>query len=183
MKVAVDVDGVLSDVVGHILPILNKKYDTNYKYEDVNHWDYPINGISIGKHSLHHYADPVFLLTTPEIKGAKEALIEISKRHEIVIVTGRPDYARRYTYLWLNDRFIHNKVIFTNKKTVQSTDCDVLIDDYFKYINDFSESGGKTVQLLQPWNENYIAEEVNYVATKWDQIPEVIERMRIENFI
>jgi hypothetical protein len=70
----------------------------------------------------------------------------------------------------------HNKVIFTNKKTVQSTDCDVLIDDYFRYINDFSKSGGKTIQLLQPWNENYIAEEVNYVATKWDKIPEMIER-------
>jgi 5'(3')-deoxyribonucleotidase len=176
VRVAIDVDGVLSDVVGHILPILNTKYNTKYQYRDVNHWDFSINGISIGEHLKEYFFNQEFLLTTPEIEGAREALIEIAKRHEITIVTGRLEYTRRYTYLWLNDRFVYDKIIFTNKKTIQSTDCDLLIDDYFKYINDFSNSGGNTIQLLQPWNENYIAEEVNYVATKWEEIPGLIER-------
>jgi len=177
MKVTVDIDGVLSDVVGHILPILNIKYGTNYQYKDINHWDFPINGISIGEHLKEYFFNQEFLLTTPEIEGAREALIKIAKHHEITIVTGRPEYTKRYTYLWLNDRFMYNNIIFTNKKTIQSTGCDLLIDDYFKYIDDFSNSGGKTIQLLQPWNENYIAEEVNYVATKWKEIPKMIERM------
>ena len=148
MKIAVDVDGVLSDVVGHILPILNGKYDTAYKYKDVDRWDFSINGISIGEHLKQVFFDQNFLLTTPEIDGAKEAIKEISKENRIVIATGRPEYARRYTYFWLKDRFLFDKMIFTNKKTVQSTGCDVLIDDYFKYIDDFSDLGGKTIQLL-----------------------------------
>jgi len=173
-RIAVDVDGVLSDVAGHILPILNEKYGTNYKYDDVNCWDFLINGVSIGKYMKEYFFNQDFLLTTPEIDGAKEAIEEISKENRIVIATGRPEYTRGYTHLWLNGRFVFDKVVFTNKKTVQSTGCDILIDDYSKYINDFSDSGGKTIQLLQPWNKDYISEKADYVATKWNEIPGLI---------
>ena len=171
MKVAIDLDGVLGDVVSNILPKLNKEYRTNYAKIDINEWNFSIGGVSIGTHLKRYFADPVFLLTVPVIEGAKEAIKKIMKDHEVVIVTGRPNYTKRYTYMWLVDNFLFNGVIFTPNKTVQSTGCDVLVDDYHGYLNNFRFSGGKTIQFVQPWNLNYLTDNC---AHFWSEVPGMI---------
>jgi len=174
MKIAVDIDGVLGDVVSSALPRLNKEFGADYEKSDVTEWNFPVNGVSIGAHLKRYFADPVFLLTVPVIEHSKRVINYLMKDHEAVIVTGRPGYAKRYTYMWLVDNFRFNNVIFTSDKTVQKTGCDVLIDDHRGYLNKFRASGGKTIQFVQPWNQNYLSD--NSVES-WIEIPDMIEEM------
>lgn len=172
MRIAVDCDGVISDVVSHILPILNRKYGTNYVTSDVNRWDFPIAGYSIGLHLKSYFSDPSFILSVPEIEGAKAAIDQIWKNHEVIIVTGRPLYCKNNTLKWLIDRFKHDGVIFTVKKTVESTECDVLVDDYPGYGKDFIKSGGKCILFDQTWNQ----EENECVRAKnWPSALEILD--------
>ena len=40
MKIAIDIDGVLLDIIVRYCEIYNKRYGTNYKKNDVTKWDF-----------------------------------------------------------------------------------------------------------------------------------------------
>jgi len=181
MKIAIDIDGVLADVVTHILPYLNEKYSKNYQKSDITHWDFPINGDSIGKYLRSYFSDPSFMLTVPEELGAKSALDKIWRTHEIIIATGRPNFCQRSTYLWL-DGYRCSGIKFTSEKTVKNLGCDLLIDDYSKYLDKFSDSGGKTICFRQPWNKDCDSSKWDYVANGWEEVLEKIEGLEDKGF-
>ena len=178
MRIAVDLDSILADIMKALLPRLNQKYGLNLIEDQITEWDYPINGRSIGEDIKEHLADPVFVLTMPEVEGAKQALEELYKDHEIIVATGRPFYSKRYTYLWLDGRFKYDNIIFSREKTVQNLKCDVLVDDSDIYMSKFLKSGGKGILLRKPWNQNFVhdmSKHTCFVANNWEGIVECIK--------
>jgi len=168
-RVAIDVDSVLADIIPHILPILNQKHGTNLQASDIKEWDHPVNGNSIGHYIQSCLADPAFVLSMPEVPGARDAMAELYKKNEIVIATGRPTFCKNNTMKWLDGRFLYDKIVFSKEKTVENLQCDVLLDDSPSYLSKFIKSGGKGILFSRPWNENYVPLGCNCVVDTWEE--------------
>jgi 5'(3')-deoxyribonucleotidase len=173
MRVAVDIDGVLCDTIRGALDVINDELKTNYQNSDINQWDFPINGVSIGVYLRRLFKNSDFILSLQSIGGAKESLKILSNGHDVTIVTGRPIICMESTKCWVEEKIGCYNIIFTKKKTIKSTNCDVLIDDYSNYLNDFSNSGGKTIQYQQPWNRNFAFKNADFKVLDWDDILEL----------
>lgn len=166
--VAIDIDSVLADIIPHIIPILNQKNGTNLRASDIKEWDHPVNGYSIGHYIRSCLADPSFVLSMPEVEGARGAMAEIYKKNEIVIATGRPGFCKNNTLKWLDGRFLYDKIVFSKEKTVEKLGADILIDDCFHYMERFTNSGGRGVLLDRPWNQGILDENKCVRAKNWE---------------
>ena len=175
MRVAVDIDSVIADLMGSLIPRLNQEYDLNLKYEDITTWDHPICGHSIGEDIKRYLADPKFVLNIEPIEGSIEAVRQLHKKHEVIVATGRPNYCKSSTLHWLIDKYPHDKVVFGSEKTVQRLGAQVLVDDASHYLDRFLKSGGIMGILMScPWNQKC---NTGFRAANWNSILEIIDTL------
>lgn len=119
------------------------------------------------------------------IPFAKESINELSKNHELIIITARQGYLQEYTFNFFKKHFpnINFNIIFTgdifggkkNKNEVcVEKNIDYLIEDRRKIVKDCAEAGVKSFLLDKPWSQN--CEHDNIIRVKdWNEILEKIK--------
>jgi 5'(3')-deoxyribonucleotidase len=158
-KLVVDVDGVIADQITPVLKRLNEKDpDLNMTKDQIRKWDQPIKGpktsTDIKTEIENSLCDSQFVFNMGLIPGAKEALIELAKKHEIIIATTRPSVSNEATQEWLREngipfhRYVNMRLL--GKGCVSG---DILIDDNPDNIFAFSAKGRHAFLFDQPWNE------------------------------
>ena len=178
--VGVDVDGVLAAHVEHILPILSGRFAFEATFEQVRTWDFPVGNTTFGAIIREEQHSRSFVLETPFIPGAVEAMRQLYTSHHITIVTARPPVADPWTKEWLAlggvayDRYENLRV---GEKHLTTTLCDVLIDDYpVNILGYLRNTSGRAILYLQPWNldhpelEPYSASGRLLLAQNWREI-------------
>ena len=164
MRIGIDCDGVLRDLIGNI-QLTIKKYHPELADQllPVTSWDWeewiPFwTEEETEKFVFEDHVEEIFY-TADAIESSIEdwpVLMEWAKEHghELVLVSAQRDDCIDITNMWLNNyRFKFDERIYTHKKHL--VDVDVLIDDSPSKLGRFkkqSVTGGVPICFRQTWN-------------------------------
>jgi len=156
MKILVDLDSTLVDILTPTLKILNKNFKKEVKLEDITSWNkitelFPKDAFYNLVESDNFYSDYVF-----PIKGSQEFIENLAKNNEIILVSSGKNSEEKVNYITktYNNKF--NDIIFTyDTHTIKG---DVLIDDRFQSIYKWVKSTDNLGILfrnngLYKWND------------------------------
>jgi uncharacterized HAD superfamily protein len=194
MIIGVDLDDVLAETFIAFDQFHNSTYGTSFKREDHFTFDlsefWNVSQEEARKRVKEFNASKYSREITP-LTGAKEALSELSKKHELVIVTSRLEETKQGTKEWLEMHYPDHDfdVHFANhyygiehqKKShiCQNLGVDVLIDDCLEYAIECAEAKVKVLLLDNPWNQtDKLPKNVTRVKN-WDDIVKRIELIEI----
>lgn len=121
------------------------------------------------------------------INGAVEAVKELAKKHELYLITSRPDFIAKDSKDWLERYFpgcfkefvILNHHFGGSKAKKKSEACaekkiEVMIDDLADYANDCSAVCSHVLLLEKPWNKGKSIESNVTRVKGWKQIVDSI---------
>jgi len=156
MRIAVDLDGVIWDIMYAFCKVYNRKYDKNITPKDVNEWYYfptpifeevypetldRIDEYPFIDENINHY---LFLLMTKH--DVKILTMEQNTKENLKKKLKQADIREGYEYLELikEDRFTGDKLDF---------DFDIFIDDCPLLVDRMENHLDKILLLFtQPWN-------------------------------
>lgn len=159
--IAVDIDDVISAQNENMRLYANKKYGHNHSFEDYlaegPYWSYwgGVWGVSDEeqKRRVQEYNHSGQLSLQAVVPGAIEAINELKKRFNLIIITSRSDEHLDETHQWLAKHFksafqgVHFASVWDNgEKTSKANICRAvgagyLIDDNAEHCNLAAEAG------------------------------------------
>jgi len=173
LKIMVDLDGVVWDIMGVFVDIYNKLYKENVKYEDIDDWYY----------FPQDRFETVYPLTLPRImeypvldENIASYLFVLNKVHDVNILTKEMNpvgtLEEKLRTLSIIKGRHYNEIIrieVSDKKV--NYEADIYIDDYPGMAKDM-EKFPKRVLLFydQPWNKNYIEGGNVIRVSDWQEI-------------
>ena len=176
MTILVDMDDVLEQLVAGWVALLNERYGTDTKYEDVACWDISTAFPTLTEEQV--YAVEVEEALWDYVKpmpGADKVLRKLIRDgHEIYIVTATKYQTLRKkmeTVLFPNFPYIdwHHVIVTYNKSMIRG---DILIDDG---PHNFSGGSFRKILFTRSHNKSFDADSVGAVrADSWDEVYEEI---------
>lgn len=165
MRIGIDVDDVLNNLVDKWVEKYNLLYRGNLQVEDITSWDI-CQFSSIGA-DFYRLLDAELWSSLRPLEGS----VEITKKlqdagHELILVTATHKKDVECKVNWLEEHFPHldlNNLIITRRKDL--VDVDVLVDDGGHNIEAFP---GDVLVMDRPWNR-YLGEEYARVYS-WEEI-------------
>jgi len=148
-RIAVDMDGVLSDTVEQFIRWEAKETGRRKSMEEI-----------MGKPEIEAFPNsrkyvftPYFFRSAGVVKDSQEVLFELYKKHEVYIVSAATEFPQSLTEKmeWLNEFFPFipwQRIVFCGSKEIIRAD--IMIDDHFKNLNHFK--GETSILFTQPHN-------------------------------
>lgn len=158
MIIGIDVDCVLRDIIPPTLDWWEQVTGIRKCREDIDRWafyeclDIAAVGLPLREFRRLWFKQRQIWRRASPISGAIDAITELHKLNEIVIVTYQPTYLQKIWALeWLDEhlRDMYESLVFTKRKSLVRAD--VLIDDG---PHNFEGFMGKAILFSQPWNQN-----------------------------
>ncbi|MFQ6134347.1 MAG: hypothetical protein ACE5KU_00840 [Nitrososphaerales archaeon] len=187
LKIALDVDSVLADVIITWLKVYQKLYGGRLKKADVNTWDF-WKKLNL---SRRQFGD-IFTETwnrweqiPPTEEDLAEKVIKLRALGTVDIVTGRSIETVPHVKEWLNRHNIeYEKFVRVPTNSFKGDlEYDVFIDD--SPHNVIGAAGKNRYSLLydQPWNQDVAAHPNIFRVKNLSEAIEVIKRLRLEGRI
>jgi 5'-nucleotidase len=148
-RIAVDMDGVLSDTVEQFTNWEEKETGKRKSLEEI-----------IGKPEFQSFPNsrkyvftPGFFRTAPVIKDSQEILYRLHEKYEVFIVSAATEFPQSLTEKqeWLTEFFSFipwQRMVFCGSKEIVKAD--IMIDDHFKNLDFFK--GETSLLFTQPHN-------------------------------
>jgi uncharacterized HAD superfamily protein len=171
MKIGIDMDSVIAEIMEPMYSFHNAKYKTNASPKDQNSYDltsiWNCSHIEALNRINEFYASSYFHETKP-VEGSVEGIKHLLRQHhQLILVTSRPPYMEQKSITWLNEHFKGSfiKVCHTNqvsheheKKRKKSEICleenvEVMIEDHIDYAVDCASVGIRVFLFNMPWNQ------------------------------
>jgi uncharacterized HAD superfamily protein len=187
MVIGLDIDGVIVDYVHHVLPLLSEICNRTVNYEDITHRDIT-KCLDIDDKKAAYFWEQIFntdlLLYSNPIKGAIEGLSALG-RHEIWLITGRPESMRNLTLSWLDKNSVkYDRIVFESNKTVgnlsHERNCAVFVEDQLEVGVSLAAAGIFTLLLDQPWNQAKSLPEKCRRVYHWDEVVDEVKKLENE---
>lgn len=178
LRLGIDLDGVVADFNAGWISKYNEHFGTELTAEHVDIWDAPT--------LLTHFTDmgefwawartsgggaSIFRVLQP-YQGAVDALDRLAKRHRVVIVTTKPNFAIHDTYEWLAEhRIPTTEVHIVDDKT--TVDCDIYLDDADHNLAALRRARphATVCRYVRPWNHPHAG--VTDIAT-WPEFEHIV---------
>lgn len=164
MKILIDVDGVVADLVTPVLERINKETNASIQYDDISSFYFLDTKHRIltkdqSEVARRAFSEPGLVESLSIIPGAQEGVQALREHnHEIIWVTSPWKDSKSWCYertRWLAQNFDANSddVIFCSKK--ERIPGNVFIDDRSKSVEEWQKKNYSGVALLydQPWNQ------------------------------
>jgi len=191
MHIGVDLDSVLADTMMPLIKWHNDVYKTNFVFSDYT--DYNLSLIwncspkEVVKKMFIFYQSPHFKFSLP-IKGAKQAISYLLKKHRLTLITARPYDIETHSKEWLKKHFPnkfkaihhtnwvidHGKVISKKSEICIKTGVEVMIEDGLEFANDCASAGIKVILLDMPWNQTQILHKNIKRVYSWKEIKKIL---------
>lgn len=185
MKIGIDLDEVLADTLSAFVRYHNGVYGTVFKRDDFSSYRFSevIGGTEAGVYrEFEDFCRSPFNGHLQPVMGAQKAVQQLSRLHELILVTSRSASVEKETAAWIHRYFPHHfsEIYFTNhylpeKKTTKASVCeaqriDVLIEDQLKYALECSSLKRKILLLDYPWNRSTNLPANIYRVRSWEEI-------------
>lgn len=184
MKIAVDIDDVVTSFLEGFLKIYNKKYNTNISVDEMTSYKFweclPITKEEANSICYEFY-DSEYFEGIGLVEKAVESIKKLSINHEIIFVTSRPFKIKVKTENFIKKIFPENsyQIFFSSdffgEGPTKSQICgnqrvDFLVEDNKDYAFDCAKSGTSVFLLDKPWNKNHDAHTNLVRVNDWDEI-------------
>lgn len=185
--IAIDVDGVLADLVPEWLRRYNKDFGDNLTSKDINAWDMSTLVIPRAKETFHNYLyDPDIYDYVQPIAGALEGVNYLREELNMQVTFATTCFfgTEKAKIMWLvkhgfmrPEKHIYPEFVSIVDKSVLGTD--VMVDDRDKTIDRYIKEGRRRNSLAigilydQPWNQEYPAA---MRAKNWKQVISVLDQ-------
>lgn len=185
LRIAIDVDGVILNIMAPFLEIFNQKYNANYIMEDLIKWDFFLDWevseteiLSIFKKIVNNE------VSVPLIEdGVPQVMKILNKQHHLDLLTAREEQNRTYLIEMLKHHAIHEDIHYNKLLMVGSKkndiklehDYEVFVDDNPYLIKAIKKKSYKHLLLFdQPWNRERIEAKNIIRVHSWKEVLEEI---------
>ena len=168
-RIAVDMDGVLADVVEQFFRYDEKDFGRRKTLEEAK----GKKEIEVFPKLREYVYTRDFFRTAPVMEGSREILLELNNKYEVFIVSAATEFPQSLSEKqeWLNEHFPFiqwQQMVFCGLKTI--VDADVMIDDHFKNLDYFK---GTTILFSQP--HNLLADPGRHKrANSWKEVADIL---------
>ena len=168
-SILVDMDGVLVDIYTTFFELHEKETGKKLVIED-------IAGLleeEAFENQRRWVSTQGFFRNLPVMPGSSEALLRISDRYKIIVVSLATEFPYCLTdkQLWLHDNFPFidwRQIVFCGDKNLIKAD--IMIDDHFKNLDQFE---GGTILFTQP--HNMLIKETSHArVSSWAEIEKLL---------
>lgn len=181
MKIAIDIDGVLLDIIVRYCEIYNKRYGTNYQKKDITNWeffkDWNISEEIAFKIFYEIYADSK---NVPFIDdNAPKIMKKLNERYDVDIVSARlPEYrssiVNKLNFHDVREGIQYVELILLHHKPYNiklKQNYDVYVDDNPNLVEPIKQLKNRFLLLYdQPWNQESVCEENVYRVYDWNEV-------------
>jgi 5'-nucleotidase len=148
-RIAIDMDGVLSDTVEQFIAWEEKETGIRKTLEDI--MGKP--ELEVFPHSKKHLHTEGFFRYTSVIENSQEVVQKLNEKYDVYIVSAATEFPKSLTekQSWLNEFFpfiTWQQMVFCGSKVI--IQADIMIDDHFKNLNNFT--GPLSILFTQPHN-------------------------------
>ena len=148
-RIAVDMDGVLSDTVSQFIAWEEKETGIRKSIEEI--MGKP--ELEVFPNSKKHLHTEGFFRSAPVIQDSQEILARLNEKYEVFIVSAATEFPKSLTekQAWLNEFFpfiTWQQMVFCGSKEIIRAE--IMIDDHFKNLDFFSGHTG--LLYTQPHN-------------------------------
>lgn len=178
MKIALDVDGVLADVIQSWL-IYSNKIRNNISKDEITNWDF-WKKFKINRYDFYEELSTCWQ-NWNTIPPTEENLSEITKNlstiGQVDIVTARELSTDSFVKNWLkhHDITYHNYVSVIDGPLKADLDYDIFIDDSPLNAIKFLERKKNVLLYSQPWNQNISDSKIQRIF----RLSEVVEKLKL----
>lgn len=143
-------DGVIADTVANFISWYERDYGVSIGLEA---FEGKPEAEGLPDNTVRKYAvTPGFFRSVPVMKGAKKAVLELSKNFDVYIVSAAMEFPQSLTekYEWLKEHFSFiswKNIILCGDKSIIGTD--YMIDDHVRNLDTFK---GKTLMFTAGHN-------------------------------
>lgn len=186
MKIAIDLDDVISNSLTSFLEYFNKSqnYFDELKYQDFTSYNLhkiiPISQEEELKLFLEYDNSDYYLEIKP-IEGAIEAINQLKQNHQLIIMTARPQNQEKQIRAWLKKNKINISEIFfirkeygapskTKGEYCKELNVDILIEDNIDYAKTCIENNIQVFLFDSPWNQEENLNELITRVKSWREI-------------
>jgi 5'(3')-deoxyribonucleotidase len=148
--IAIDMDGVIADTVSNFIQWYERDYGVRVELEA---FEGKPEAEGLPDNTVRRYVlTPGFFRSVPVMEGAKEAVLELSEKFEIYIVSAAMEFPQSLfeKYEWLREHFPYiswKNIIFCGDKSIIGTD--YMIDDH---VRNLDVCKGKTLMFTAGHN-------------------------------
>jgi len=179
-NIGIDIDGTLT-FAGYFLPYLNEYFGRNVGYEELNKYDFrDIYNVSDEEMMNFFRGEGKNLIFNVDLlDGARETVMELSKKHNVWIITARnPDMHQR-TRSWLDDNGLEKIELITlgtPHKLEKATElgCQIFIEDHPDASVDIAAAGIRLYLVDAPYNQVSVHENITRVHD-WEEIRSIFK--------
>lgn len=180
MKIGVDIDGVIADSLSVWVNELNRYFAQDKKREDMIYYQFEkIYNVTWEEMDSFFRANQELLLTNlAPVEQAADIITRLNDKHEVLIITARPEQYRTITESWLlNQRIIYHNLVMTdfNDKSLycKSLQVDIFIEDSLENALSIYQQGIPVILFDAPYNQGSLPKGV--IRTKnWQEIYYII---------
>lgn len=170
MRILVDMDGVLCDLMGKWLQLYNDEFNDTLTADQMTTWG-PHRYAKAGKRVYKYLAQPGFFGDLVPLPGAIENMRRlVNAGFDIVIVTAaRRGHKEKRDWVAEHLPFLDtDQMIFAHRKELIRGD--ILFDDAPYHLENFAKFGGEPIAMAYPYNAH-----VPYKRVKsWDEFTEYV---------
>lgn len=185
LKIAIDIDGVLLDIVVNFCKIFNKKHGTSYTKKDITNWEF-FNDWNITEEEAFEIFFQIYenTMSVPFIdETAPNYMQELNRSHDVYILSARTSQYRAQIIEKLNFHGIKKGeqyialILVYHKPYVSKQDYefDVYVDDNPHLADAIKEMKDRYILLYdQPWNQDFICTNNVIRVYNWNDVYEKI---------
>jgi 5'(3')-deoxyribonucleotidase len=185
MKIAIDIDGVLLDIIVRYCEIFNGRYGTNYQKSDVTKWDF-FNDWNMDEETgfkifFEIYGDSRNIPFIDE--DAPKIMKKLHERYDLDIVSARvPEYRASITEKLVShdikEGIQYTELILLHHKPYDiklKQNYDLYVDDNPNLVEPIKMMKNRTLLLFdQPWNQHSVCEDNVHRVHNWREVEKKI---------
>ena len=170
MKIGVDLDGVVVDLMTPFLEFHNRNYGTFFSYRDItshNFWiPWGLEKEEANRRLFEFMENSSFYDIKPQ-RGAISSVKKLSQNHRLDVITSRPEFYKEKTIQWLDYYLpkVFREVIFTYQyplvdgisrkgEICMAKGIEIMIEDIDRNALACVQFCEKVLLFDQPWNQD-----------------------------
>jgi len=164
MLIALDIDGVILDFLGHFLKIYNNRNGTSLTTDDITDFLPSGNLDDLIKkkdwdENFDFFVDNGGFSSLPSFEGARVAIENIIKAgHHIVYITARePKLSGQTIISFILNNIPLKKIYFaphSKEQALKDLNPDIFVDDRLKHLEEAERAGVRNIYVMdQPYNK------------------------------